>query len=101
MNFPKKTMAQLQCCLAELQEKVAVLTATDAATSAPADYTLVAGTAPIVDAAVLSTSKVILTRHTPGGTPGHLSYVVTAGVGVAINSSSNTDTSVVTAIIHY
>lgn len=53
------------------------------------------GTASIVFPMMRSTTKLNLTRATTGGTPGHLSYVITAGTGAVVTSSSASDTSVI------
>ncbi|HEV2243549.1 MAG TPA: hypothetical protein VGR98_21060 [Streptosporangiaceae bacterium] len=56
---------------------------------------LVAGTVTVANTSITANSKLLLSRSTLGGTPGHLSYTTTAGVGYTINSSSATDTSTV------
>jgi hypothetical protein len=56
---------------------------------------LVAGTKTVTTAAIKSSSIVILSRKTAGGTLGNLTYTITAGTSFTINSSSATDTSTV------
>jgi hypothetical protein len=63
--------------------------------------TLVAGTVAVADAAIKSTSRVIYSRKTIGGTPGNNSVVITDGVGFTFSSSSGTDTSVLDYLIIY
>lgn len=105
MPFPAKTILELSCCLAKLQALVATVEAevadAAAASTAPADATLVAGTVAVADTAVTAASRVLLNRHVPGGTLGNLSYSVSNGVGITINSSSNSETSSVTYQIFY
>jgi len=73
--------------------------------SCPSSYgtlgnaTLVAGTVDVSYAAASASTKVLLTRATPGGTVGDLSYAVTVGTGITINSDSASDTSDVTFFI--
>ncbi len=96
------------CCL---EKKVAAIE-TDIATiesnvtdlqdaTAFGNATLVGGTIAVADTSVTAGSIVILGRKTIGGTAGNLSYTVSAGVGFTINSSSGTDTSVVSYHIQY
>ena len=62
--------------------------------------TLVAGTVTVSSGIVLSTTKILTGRMTPGGTPGHLSVpTITPGVSFVINSSSASDTSVIAYLI--
>ncbi|MCL4405231.1 hypothetical protein M1295_01485 [Patescibacteria group bacterium] len=62
--------------------------------------TLVAGTITVNNPYVQSTSIIILSRKTIGGTAGYLSLgAVIAGISFVINSSSATDTSVVNYLI--
>ena len=61
--------------------------------------TLVAGTKAVANTAVTSSTKVLFCRATLGGTPGHLSYTVSAGVGITFNSSSSSDTSSINYVI--
>ena len=56
---------------------------------------LVAGTVTVSNTTVSASTRVQLTRSTTGGTVGHLSYTINAGVSFTINSSSATDTSTV------
>lgn len=72
---------------------------TDVAGTVSGNATLVGGTIAVANTLVKSTSKLLTTRKTIGGTAGNLSYTVTAGVGFTINSSSGTDTSVVTYLL--
>lgn len=65
---------------------------------ASGDDTLVGGTKAVTNAAVLSTDRIIAGRKTLGGTAGHLSIASLANGGFTINSSSGTDTSVVSWI---
>lgn len=57
--------------------------------------TLVAGSVVVTTAEVTASSKIRLTRATTGGTPGHLSYTISAGASFTITSSSGTETSTV------
>ncbi len=64
--------------------------------------TLVAGTATVSAAAVKTTSIILVTRNTPGGTLGFLSAPsasIVDGVSFDINSDINTDTSTVNWLI--
>lgn len=58
--------------------------------------TLVAGTVAVANTSVTANTRIQLTHATAGGTLGHLSYVLDAGVGFTITSDSATDTSTVT-----
>lgn len=56
--------------------------------------TLVAGTVTVNHTRVTANSRIFLSRHTAGGTLGHLSIgAITAATSFVINSSSATDTS--------
>jgi hypothetical protein len=55
--------------------------------------TLAAGTIVVANTSVTANTRVLYSRMVTGGTPGHLSIVLNAGVGFTINSSSGTDTS--------
>lgn len=58
--------------------------------------TLVGGTVTVSNTSVTASTRIFVTRHTAGGTLGHLSVgTVTASTSFVINSSSATDTSVV------
>jgi hypothetical protein len=57
--------------------------------------TLAAGTVVVANTSITANTRVFCNRTTTGGTPGHLSIVLNAGVGFTINSSSGTDTSTV------
>lgn len=62
--------------------------------------TLVAGTVTVSSGIVLSTSKILHARMTPGGTLGSLSIpTITPGTSFVINSSSSSETSVVVYLI--
>lgn len=56
---------------------------------------LVAGTRTVADTSVTALTNVFLTRRTPGGTVGDLSYSTTPGTGFTINSASASDTSTI------
>lgn len=59
------------------------------------------GTATVSLTSIKATDTVMYWRSTLGGTPGHLSYAITAGTGVVFTSSSSTDTStIVYTVIH-
>jgi hypothetical protein len=60
--------------------------------------TLVAGTVAVANQLVTASSRVLLTRHTPGGVVGDLSYATVAGT-LTINSASGGDTSEVDFLI--
>lgn len=57
--------------------------------------TLVGGTIDVLYPDVKTGTLIQVTRTTTGGTAGHLSVAITAGVKFTINSSSGTDTSTV------
>jgi hypothetical protein len=62
--------------------------------------TLVAGTVTVSSGIVQSTSKIQLSRMTPGGTLGHLSVpTITPGTSFVITSSAGSETSVITYLI--
>lgn len=62
--------------------------------------TLVAGTATVGAPAAVSTSKIIVSHMTPGGTLGTLSVpTITSGTSFVINSTSASDTSIVAYLI--
>lgn len=63
------------------------------------DAVLVAGSVVVANASVTANTRILLTRQTLGGTPGHLSYSISAGVGYTITSSSGTETSTVTVML--
>lgn len=94
--MPLKTIDGIACCLDKLEARVANVLA-----DTVGNATLVAGTVSVADPAVKAGSFVLLSRKTIGGTAGNLSYTVTAGTGITINSSSNTDTSTVTYLIRH
>jgi hypothetical protein len=57
--------------------------------------TLAAGTVVVANTSITANTRVLCSRMATGGTLGHLSIVLNAGVGFTINSSSGTDTSTV------
>ncbi len=57
--------------------------------------TLVGGTVVVANTSVTVNTKVFLTRATTGGTPGHLSYTVSAGVSFTITATGGADTSTI------
>ncbi|WP_309049289.1 glycosyl hydrolase family 28-related protein [Streptomyces sp.] len=57
--------------------------------------TLAAGTVTVANTSVTATTRVAVFRQAAGGTLGHLSATVNAGVGFTITSNSATDTSTV------
>ncbi len=59
------------------------------------EVTLVAGVATVPLTAVTANSAIMLTRRAAGGTPGHLGFTRSAGVGFSITNTSNVDTSVI------
>ena len=61
--------------------------------------TLIAGTVAIAEVSVAANSLIFLSRTTTGGTVGHLSSVIDAGVDFTINSSSGSDTSTIAWMI--
>lgn len=61
--------------------------------------TLVAGTATITNTTVTANTVVYLSRKTSGGTVGTLSYTLSAGASFTINSSSASDTSVISYLL--
>ena len=66
---------------------------------APASATLVGGTVAVANTAITANSVILYNRSLLGGTPGHLSYALSAGVGITFNSSSGTDTSSIAYIV--
>ena len=64
--------------------------------------TLVAGTATVSDTDITANTVVHSERTTTGGTPGHISFSVSAGSSFTVSSSSGTETSTfpVTVIIY-
>jgi hypothetical protein len=62
--------------------------------------TLVAGTVTVSSGIVLSGSKILTGRMTPGGTLGHLAVpTITPGTSFVVTSSSGSDTSVIAYLI--
>lgn len=55
--------------------------------------TLAAGTVTVLNSSITANSRILLSRSTPGGTPGILSYSTSVGTGFTITSSSSSDTS--------
>lgn len=66
-----------------------------AATDFIGSATLVAGTVTVANTNIAAADRIFIQRITPGGTPGHLSYAISAGVNFTINSSDAADTSTV------
>lgn len=61
--------------------------------------TLITGSRTVNNTSITANSIILLTRATLGGTPGHLSYTISAGVSFSITSSSGADTSVINYVI--
>lgn len=61
--------------------------------------TLVSGTATVLNTNIAATDRILVVRSTTGGTEGHLSYTISAGVSFTINSSSAGDFSTVVYVI--
>lgn len=61
--------------------------------------TLAAGTKAVALATVTAGSTVLVSVKASGGTPGLLSYTLSAGVGFTVNSASGTDTSTVSYLV--
>jgi hypothetical protein len=61
--------------------------------------TLVAGTVTVSNNSVTSSSIILVSRKTAGGTIGTFSYTLTSGTSFTITSSSSTDTSTVEYVI--
>lgn len=57
--------------------------------------TLTAGSVVVANTSVTASTRVFLSRATSGGTAGHLSVTISAGVSFTISSSSGTDTSTI------
>ena len=57
--------------------------------------TLTAGSVVVANTSITASSRVFLSRMALGGTAGHLSVTLNAGVGFTITSSSGTDTSTI------
>ena len=96
MRASLPTVKEINCCLNSAEASIA-----DLENFSLGETTLVTGTKAVADTKVTATSKVIFNRRAVGGTVGHLSYAVSAGVGVTFTSSSATDTSSLTYIIYY
>ena len=96
MRASLPTVKEISCCLNSAEASIATLE-----NFSLGETTLVTGTKAVADTKVTATSVVIFNRHVPGGTVGHLSYAVSAGVGVTFTSSSATDTSSLTYVIYY
>lgn len=60
---------------------------------------LVGGTVTVANTNIAAGDRILVVRSTTGGTEGHLSYTINAGVSFTINSSSGTDTSTVVYVI--
>lgn len=60
---------------------------------------LVAGAKVVGNTSVTASTRILLTVATPGGTQGHLSYSLNAGVGFTITSTDATETSTVTWLL--
>lgn len=63
--------------------------------------TLVGGEVIVADSSLLATSKVLATNDGNAGTIGTVSVRISAGSSFTINSSSATDTSVISYLIIY
>lgn len=61
--------------------------------------TLVAGTVTVTNTTVTANTLILVSRKTAGGTLGNLTYTLSAGASFTINSSSGTDTSVVSYVL--
>lgn len=61
--------------------------------------TLVAGTVTVTNTTVTANTLILLSRKTAGGTLGNLTYTLSAGASFTINSSSASDTSVVSYLL--
>lgn len=57
---------------------------------------MVAGSVAVSLSSIAANSRVVYSRATLGGTPGHISCTVTAGTGFTLTSSSSTETSTFT-----
>lgn len=73
----------------------------DTAVGVPKSAVLVGGTVTVADTALKATSTILYNRSVLGGTPGHLSYAITAGTNVIFTSSSATDTSTLVYVVRY
>lgn len=60
---------------------------------------LVGGTKTVSNTNIAATDRILLSRSTLGGTPGHLSFVINPGADFVITSSSGTDTSTIDYVI--
>lgn len=65
------------------------------------DVALVAGTVAVALADITAGARVFLSRRTAGASPGHLTYVVNAGVGFTITSTDAADTGNITWMVEY
>lgn len=63
------------------------------------EATLVAGSVTVANTAVTANSLIFLSRHTPSGTLGHLSYTTIAGTSFTITATGGAETSVISWMI--
>ena len=63
------------------------------------NVTLVAGTATVSNSEIKSTSVILLTPKTAGGTIGTLTYTIVNNTSFTITSSSGTDTSTISYVV--
>lgn len=96
-----KTVDDRLCCLASKTEDLRrdVTSLEDA--SADGNATLVGGTVTVANTNITAASIITVGRKTIGGTAGNLSYTLNPGVGFTLNSSSGTDTSVLSYHIKF
>jgi hypothetical protein len=60
---------------------------------------LVGGTATVSNTSVTASTVIFLNHAATGGTPGHLTYTISAGTSFTVNSTSGTDTSTVNYLL--
>ncbi len=106
MGAPFQDLNEIKCCLEKkigaVQQNLDDFETAQAAAEAWGNATLVGGAVVIADANITANSILVVSRKTAGGTPGtgH-TYVLNAGVGVTITSTSGTDTSVISYHVKY
>lgn len=102
-NWPQTaTLAAAQAPGIDAQQSLRVMeqaSTTGAKDARMGVATLAAGTVTVTNRIVTATSRIYLSRVTPGAAPGHLSYTISAGASFTITSSSGTDTGTVNWMI--
>ncbi|RKR83181.1 hypothetical protein BDD43_3383 [Mucilaginibacter gracilis] len=95
-NLTDKVQVSGNLNLITAGNKIKIATGTNASIGTA---TLVSGTVTINTTAAATSSIILLTRATAGGTTGTLSYTIVNGTSFTINSSSSADTSTIAYVI--